>query len=62
MQLLKEYRRELFLALMVVSLLDILLWFFKTQTALFLAMFLIFPLWFFYILFFVEEEEKKEAD
>jgi uncharacterized membrane protein len=61
MQLLKGYKRELLLTLVGLTALDLLLWLFKTQAALFLAVFLLFPLWFVYILRFVENTaEKKE--
>jgi len=59
MQHLRKYKREFLLTLVGLTVLNLLLWPFKTQSALFLAVFLTFPLWFIYVFLFVEEEKPQ---
>ena len=56
-----EEKKELLLKLLaVLTLLDLIVWPFKTQSALFFTIFVLIPLWALWVWFYVPEEESEQ--
>jgi len=56
----KNFYNKTLIVLCILTALDLVLWVFKTQTAIFLTVFVLFPLWALWIWFNPDLDNKKE--